>query len=97
MLLLLRPKEGRLDELDELGAAKPNKLPEILEDEADRVDPNKEGLVFPHKELLEKKDAGGTELEREGKLAELPNANGAEVVAVAEVDTCAKRDPAKAD
>lgn len=83
VLLLLRPKEGRLDELNELGAVKPNKLPEAPEAEADRVDPNKEGLVFP--------------LERDDELAELPNTNEPEVVAVAELGTCPKRDPAKED
>lgn len=83
VLVLLRPKEGRLDELNELGAVKPNKLPEAPEAEADRVDPNKEGLVFP--------------LERDDELAELPNTNEPEVVAVAELGTCPKRDPAKED
>ena len=97
MLLLLRPKEGTLKKPDELGAVKPNKLPEALEAEADRVDPNREGLVFPHKVLLENKDADGSELEREGMFAELPNANGAEVVVVAELDACPNKDPTKAD
>ena len=69
-----------------MGAVKPNKLPEALEAEADRFDPNREGLVFPHKVLLENKDADGSELEREGMFAELPNANGAEVVAVAKLE-----------
>lgn len=91
VLLLLRPKEGRLDELKELEEVKPNKLPEAPEAIADRVDPNKGGLVFPHK------DADSTELEREAELAELPNTNAPEVVAVAELDTCPKRDPAKED
>ena len=81
--LLLRRKEGRLDEFNELGAVKPNKLPEAPEAEANKVDPNKERLVFPHKELLENEDVGSTELERDGELAELPNTNSPEVVVVA--------------
>lgn len=52
---LPRLKEGKLAELNKLGALKPNKLVEPLAVVAD-VDPNNKRLVSPHdtEELLEK-------------------------------------------
>lgn len=91
-------KEGKLAELDKLGAVEPNELVEPLA-VVDDVDPNNKWLVPPHdrEELLGNREAEGKELECKAENIEVPNTRGAEVATGPKLDACPKRDPVKAD